>query len=217
LGTEKIKEALVENLVKNTSLSIEDANSYITRYKSDIRQVYSQKKSYLVHRIRTGFEEIYTEILEKSSKEEVKANYLKIEEKWHMLCSRLDLTTSSDKAFAKLIIELYCEDKDLTSIPENDILKRYTFLLNGKVITDEILASNKRKRNKPQYLKRHNRAKKHKIDCTSNYPSDTNTSSVNTPIIVPSTTQPTDNPSHNIIVNSSTINSLMINCLILYL
>jgi len=35
---------------------------------------------------------------------ELKADFLKIEQKWATLCEQLDLTTASDKAFAKIII-----------------------------------------------------------------------------------------------------------------
>jgi len=52
---------------------------------------------------------------------------LKIEEKWSSLCNQVELTSNSDKAFAKLIVQLpfIVMKKDLTTISETTFNSRY--------------------------------------------------------------------------------------------
>jgi len=113
-----------------------------------------------VTKIRNTFAAIYKDMLLDLPR--LKSDYLQIEEKWSNFCKEVDLTTASDKAFAKLNIELHCEGKDLTSISETDIISRYSYLLNGKIITEDVLPANKRKRSKPKVFSGANRSKKQK-------------------------------------------------------
>jgi len=169
--TERLQEALIENLIKNVpTLTVTEATTYITSFKADIRQVYAQKKTYLVHKIRSTFENVYTEML--LDLDNAKTTYIASEEKWDKLCSLLELTTPSDKAFAKLIIELYCESKHLNSISETEMMQRYTYLLSGKRITETVLPSNKRKRSKPKVFRRPSRgqsSKKQKLNLVESH------------------------------------------------
>jgi len=66
--------------------------------------VYSQKKAYLVSRIRTEFAAIYSDKIDNLAK--LKVEYINIEKKWSALCENVELTSASDKAFAKFIVFL---------------------------------------------------------------------------------------------------------------
>jgi len=89
---ENIQDSLVSNLVKNTNppFSVSEAKAYIMKYKADV---------FVLIILLLEFDLLLQKYM------------LKIEEKWSSLCNQVELTSNSDKAFAKLIVELYCDEK----------------------------------------------------------------------------------------------------------